>query len=130
VTAAGNVGIGTNSPSQKLEVAGSVRATSFIANANTYADFVFKPDYKLRSLSEVEASIKAHGHLPDIPSEAEAKARGIDLAAMQVKLLQKVEELTLYLVEHDKELKLLRAENAALRLQYSESHRQPAKNSQ
>lgn len=100
----GNVGIGTASPNYKLEVLGSVRATSFIANSNTYADFVFKPDYKLRSLSDVEAAIKIRGHLPDIPSEAEAKARGIDLAQMQVKLLQKVEELTLYLVVHDKKL--------------------------
>ena len=116
----GNVGIGTTSPGYKLEVAGSVRATSFIANSNTYADFVFKPDYKLRSLSEVESSIKTQGHLPDIPSEAEAKARGIDLAQMQVKLLQKVEELTLYLVAHDKELKQLRAENAEMRRELSQ----------
>lgn len=119
VTAAGNVGIGTTPSSYKFQVDGSVRATSFIANTNTYADFVFKPGYKLASLSEVEAAIKTHGHLPDIPSEAEAKARGIDLAAMQVKLLQKVEELTLYLVAHDKELKALRTENAALREQIS-----------
>lgn len=123
----GNVGIGATSPSYKLEVAGSVRATSFVANSNTYADFVFKPDYKLRALSEVEAAIKANGHLPDIPSEAEAKARGIDLAQMQVKLLQKVEELTLYLVEHEKDLQVQRQtlqqvqmENAALRSRLSE----------
>ena len=125
----GNVGIGASSPSQKLEVAGSVRATSFIANANTYADFVFKPNYKLASLSEVEASIKTHGHLPDIPSEAEAKARGIDLAQMQVKLLQKVEEMTLYLLSHEKtlqglqqELQQLREKNETLERRLLENH--------
>lgn len=123
----GNVGIGTATPSYKLEVSGSVRATSFIANSNTYADFVFKPGYKLASLSEVEAAIKTHGHLPDIPSEAEAKARGIDLAAMQVKLLQKVEEMTLYLVAHEKklqtqqeELQRLQVRNEALERQVAE----------
>jgi hypothetical protein len=111
----GNVGIGTMTPSYKLEVAGPVRATSFISNSTTYADFVFKPDYKLRPLADVEAAIRRDGHLPDIPSEAEAKAHGIDLAAQQVKLLQKVEELTLYVIEHQKELAQLRAENAALK---------------
>ena len=120
----GNVGIGTSSPGYKLEVSGSVRATSFVANANTYADFVFRPGYQLPSLSEVEAAIKRDGRLPDIPSEEEAKAQGVDLARMQVKLLQKVEELTLYLLAHDKtlqtqqrELQELRIENAAMRRQ-------------
>lgn len=122
-----NVGIGTTSPSYKLEVAGTVRATSFISNSTTYADFVFKPDYKLPTLSEVESAIKANGHLPGIPSEAEAKVRGIDLAAMQVKLLQKVEELTLYLVAHEKtlqaqkqELQELRTQNEALQRKLSQ----------
>jgi hypothetical protein len=106
----GNVGIGVTSPSYKLEVNGSVRATSFVSNSTTYADFVFKPGYKLRSLPEVEAAIQRDGHLPDIPSEAEAKVRGIDLAAQQVKLLQKVEELTLYMIDLQKSNTGLRAE--------------------
>jgi hypothetical protein len=115
ITNAGNVGIGTISPGSKLEVNGSVRATSFISNTTTYADFVFKPGYQLRSLAEVEAAIARDGHLPDIPSETEVKAHGVDLASQQAKLLQKVEELTLYVIEHQKELARLREENAALR---------------
>jgi hypothetical protein len=118
---AGNVGIGTTSPSHKLTVVGSVRASSFVGDVNSYADFVFKPGYKLASLAEVEASINAKGHLPNIPSEAEVKRDGLDVVGMQVKLLQKVEELTLYLVAHDKalqaqkqDLQKLRTENETL----------------
>ncbi|HZP59197.1 MAG TPA: hypothetical protein VFB27_02655 [Opitutaceae bacterium] len=100
----GNVGIGTISPVYPLDVAGSVHATSFVSSTTTYADFVFKPDYKLAPLSQVEAAIKQDGHLPGIPSEEEAKVHGIDLAQMQVKLLQKIEELTLHQIEQQKEL--------------------------
>jgi hypothetical protein len=98
----GNVGVGTTTPSYRLQVAGTVRATSFISDTTTYADFVFKPDYSLAPLSEVEAHIKAHGHLPDVPSESQVAKEGIDLAAMQVKLLQKVEELTLHAIAQEK----------------------------
>ena len=112
---AGNVGIGTGSPGYKLEVNGSVRAASFVSNSTTYADFVFKPGYRLTPLADVEAAIRRDGHLPDIPSETEAKAHGIDLSAQQAKLLQKVEEMTLHLIEHEKALARLEAENAELR---------------
>jgi hypothetical protein len=95
----GNVGIGTASPAYKLDVAGQVHATSFVSSTQTYADFVFKPGYDLPALSDVEAHIKEHGHLPGVPSEAQVAREGIDLAAMQVKLLQKVEELTLYVIK-------------------------------
>jgi hypothetical protein len=113
----GNVGIGTLTPGVKLDVNGTVRAVSYIATITSgtkYADFVFKPGYKLASLSTIEASIKKEGHLPGIPGEEEARAHGIDLASMQVKLLQKVEELTLHVIEQQKELDALKADNAAM----------------
>jgi hypothetical protein len=111
----GNVGIGNTTPSYKLHVNGSVRATSFISNSQTYADFVFEPEYRLAPLSEVEAHIQAKGHLPDIPSAAEAREQGIDLAAMQVKLLQKIEELTLHVIALEKRTHSLERENSALK---------------
>ena len=92
-----------------------MRAASFVSNSTTYADFVFKPGYRLTPLADVEAAIRRDGHLPDIPSETEAKAHGIDLSAQQAKLLQKVEEMTLHLIEHEKALARLEAENAELR---------------
>jgi hypothetical protein len=110
----GNVGIGTTSPSEKLEVNGSIKATSFKAPVNVYADFVFKPDYLLAPLSEVEAHIRTHGHLPGIPSEVEARTEGIDLAVMQVKLLQKIEEITLHQIAQEKRMATLEKENARL----------------
>jgi hypothetical protein len=122
ITNAGNVGIGTTSPSQKLQVVGAVRATSFISDTNTYADFVFKPGYQLPALSEVEAHIKEQGHLPGIPSEAEARAEGIDLARMQVQLLQKIEELTLHQIAQEKQLKAQQEEIRELRAQLTSSH--------
>jgi hypothetical protein len=99
-----------------LDSGGNLHANSFIASSGQqYADFVFKPGYKLEPLSAVEASIQKDGHLPGIPSEAEAKAHGIDLASMQVKLLQKIEELTLHQIDEEKRIDLLEKENAELR---------------
>ena len=100
----GNVGIGIIFPSHKLHVNGNIKASSFISDTKTYADFVFKPDYNLKSLNDVEQFIKNNGHLPDIPSEKEALKNGIDLTEMNVKLLQKIEELTLYSIDQEKRI--------------------------
>ena len=73
--------------------------------ATKWPDFVFDKDYKLRTLQEVENHINEHKHLPDIPSEKEVKENGLSLGEMQAKLLQKIEELTLYTIELNKTVK-------------------------
>lgn len=72
-----------------------------------WADFVFDPTFKLRPLSEVAEYIKLNKHLPDVPSTAEVNQQGIDLAETQAILLQKIEELTLYIIEQNKRIEKL-----------------------
>ncbi|MCW3789221.1 hypothetical protein [Plebeiibacterium sediminum] len=99
----GNVGIGNTSPNAKLEVAGTIRATEIKVEAQT-ADFVFADNYRLMNLTDVEAYIKEHQHLPEIPSASDMEASGVNLAEMNKLLLQKIEELTLYTIQQDEKL--------------------------
>lgn len=108
----GNVGIGTSSfidgaDTYRLSVDGKIRAHG-VKVYTTWADYVFKDDYILKPLEEVEEFIKQNGHLPNVPSEAEVLENGIELGAMNAKLLEKIEELTLYLIEQQKEMKQLK----------------------
>lgn len=73
--------------------------------AAKWSNCVFEKDYKLPTLQEVENHINEHKHLPDIPSEAEVNENGVSLSEMQAKLLQKIEELTLYTIELNKTVK-------------------------
>ena len=75
-----------------------------------WSDFVFNKDYKLRALSDIESYIKANNHLPEIPSASEVAKDGIDVAGMDAKLLQKIEELTLYVIQQQKEINKLKAQ--------------------
>jgi hypothetical protein len=112
----GNVGIGTAHPDAKLAVKGLIHAQEIkvdLEGAIT-PDFVFEADYDLPELAEVEAFIEEHKHLPEIPSAVEVEANGVELGAMQMKLLQKIEELTLYLIEQEKRMERLEAENQKL----------------
>ncbi|WP_159451689.1 hypothetical protein [Pedobacter africanus] len=96
----GNVGIGTaDMRGYKLAVNGKVRAQEIKVETANWPDYVFAKDYSLPTLQETEKHIKDKGHLPGIPSAAEVKANGIDLGEMNAKLLQKIEELTLHLIE-------------------------------
>jgi len=99
----GNVGIGIASPSHKLAVNGTIKAKEVIVETTGWADHVFADDYRLAPLEEVEAHIRAKRHLPGIPSAATVAERGISLGEMQAKLLEKIEELTLHVIELKKE---------------------------
>lgn len=101
---AGSLGIGmVNTGSHKLAVEGSIGARRVKVTQGTWADFVFHPDYQLPSLMELEHFIKENKHLPEIPSEKEVAQDGLDLGDMNKKLLQKIEELTLYIIDLKKE---------------------------
>lgn len=84
---------------------GKIFAKEVEVKANVWADYVFKKDYKLNTLEEVENHIQKNGHLPNIPSEKEILKNGINVAEMNAKLLEKIEELTLYSIEQNKKLK-------------------------
>jgi hypothetical protein len=79
-------------------------------DASNWSDYVFDKTYKLKSLAEVEAYIKANKHLPDVPSAEEVKCDGIDMAQMDATLLKKIEELTLYMLELKKDNEALKAQ--------------------
>lgn len=108
-----------------LNINGSLRTKEVKVEATGWADFVFSKDYKLPDLSEVENHIKEHNRLPEIPSEQEVKENGVDLGDMQVKLLKKIEELTLYVIDLKKEsqkqvfrIQTLEEENHNLKANY------------
>ena len=103
----GNVGIGTDQPDAKLTVKGDIHTQEVLVDLQgaVAPDFVFEEDYDLKSLEETEEYIRANKHLPEIPSASEMESNGFELKEMNLKLLQKVEELTLYLIQQNKELK-------------------------
>ena len=113
----GNVGIGTQNPDQKLTVKGNIHAEEVIIDLAVPADYVFKPNYKLMPLHQVEQFVKANSHLPEIPSASEITKNGLSMGEMQNKLLQKVEELTLYAIEMKKEINALKDENKRIKTQ-------------
>ncbi|WP_159584756.1 hypothetical protein [Marinoscillum sp. 108] len=120
INANGNVGIGTiTTGTHRLAVEGSIGAREIKVEANGWSDFVFENDYDLPTLEEVEQHIDENGHLPEIPSEAEVAENGINLGEMDAKLLQKIEELTLYLIEQNKELKTAQTEILELKKEVS-----------
>jgi hypothetical protein len=107
----GRVGIGTDSPDEMLTVKGKIHTNEVIIDMNApIADYVFHPSYKLMPLTQVEQYVKTNSHLPEIPSAAEVSKNGMSIGEMQNKLLQKVEELTLYVIEQQKQIEAQQTE--------------------
>jgi hypothetical protein len=102
----GNVGIGTDNPTYKLSVNGNVRSKEVVVETG-WADYVFGKNYKLPSLRDVEKFIQLNKHLPNIPSAAEIETNGLHLGDTQKKMMEKIEELTLYLIEANKRIEKL-----------------------
>ncbi|GAA4276429.1 tail fiber protein [Aquimarina mytili] len=105
INADGNVGIGTATPDSKLAVNGKIHAKEVKVDLVGWPDYVFTEEYNLPTLKEVETHIKEKGHLQNIPSAKEVEENGALLGEMNKKLLEKIEELTLYTIAQDKQLK-------------------------
>ncbi|KXX71238.1 hypothetical protein [Flammeovirga sp. SJP92] len=104
----GEIGLNTSNISgYQLSVGGKVRAEE-VKVYTGWADYVFEEDYHLKSLSEVEAHIKEYKHLPDVPSAKEVEENGVNVGETEAMLLRKIEELTLYTIEQEKEIKSLK----------------------
>jgi len=97
-----------------MRIDGQLFAKEIKIQSNVWSDHVFCKDYRLRSIEEVKEFIETNNHLPDIPSEQEVRENGVDLGDMQAKLLQKIEELTLYLINQDKSIHELQKSNQEL----------------
>lgn len=93
-----------------LTVAGQINAREIQVTVNAGADYVFHPEYNLKDLSEVKTFIDKNKHLPDIPSEKEMQDNGLNMNEFQIKLLQKIEELTLYTIQQQKMIEDLQLE--------------------
>ena len=102
----GQIGIGTSKMpiDAKLAVEGKIYAREIEVNNNSWPDYVFTPDYKMLTLSELEAYVNRYSHLPGIPSAETVSKEGINLGEMNGILLKKVEELTLYIIQQQKEI--------------------------
>ena len=113
----GNIGIGSENPDERLTVKGTIHAEEIKVDLAVPADYVFekyfngssnlKNDYEIPTLKEVETFIKKNYHLPDVPSAFEIQENGLYLKQMTNTLLQKIEELTLYIIEQQKQLESL-----------------------
>ncbi|MNY04903.1 hypothetical protein D3C86_1376060 [compost metagenome] len=112
----GYVGIGTLAPDSKLAVNGTIHSKEVKVDMLGWPDFVFKKEYDLPTLEEVEKHITEKGHLENIPSEDEVLKNGINLGDMNAKLLQKMEEMTLYMIEQNKRMNQLEKENQNLKI--------------
>ncbi|PWL30058.1 hypothetical protein [uncultured Roseivirga sp.] len=125
VEANGRIGVGTTMPRERLEVNGNAliqgnlesKKVKVTAQPGSVPDYVFSKNYELKTLNEVEDFIKANSHLPNIPNAKEIETNGQDVGELQLKLLEKIEELMLYTIKQEKTI-----EQLLLRIKKLESH--------
>lgn len=110
----GNIGIGTNNPDAKLAVNGVIHTKEVKVDVVNWPDYVFKNAYNLPSLKSTELYIKNQGHLPNIPQASLAEVNGVFLGEMSAKLLEKIEELTLYAIGQEHRIETLQNFNQTL----------------
>lgn len=119
----GNVGIGTDKPKAKLAVDGNILAKEIKVKTDvSVPDYVFERDYELNSLDYIADYVKKNKHLPEIPSAKEIKRDGLDLAEMNLLLLKKIEELTLYAIQQDKEIESQNLKSVEQKKMLEEQH--------
>jgi hypothetical protein len=117
IDSVGRVGIGVTNITDtgyKLYVEKGIRTRKVKVDISSWADFVFDMNYKLSSLADVENYIQQNKHLPDVPSANDVEKNGIDLGTNQKILLQKIEELTLYIIDQNKKIEVLQNQNEQL----------------
>lgn len=113
ISSGNNVGIGTSTPTERLSVNGTIRAKEIKVEASPWPDYVFEESYNLPTLEETKAYIEENKHLPEIPSAKEMEENGVALGEMNMLLLKKIEELTLYQIQMNEQLQNLSLENQA-----------------
>jgi hypothetical protein len=104
------IGLGTDDPLYKLDVRGTIRADEILVSNVNGADFVFDNSYILRPLTDVHKYIQEHQHLPEIPSAEEMQQKGVNMNELQMQLLQKIEELTLYIIQQEQRIRELESQ--------------------
>lgn len=119
ISSNGDIGIGTSTPDSKLTVKGNIHTNEVKVDllGAVAPDYVFYADYNLKSLKEVETYIVAKGHLPNIPSAKELEINGLHLKEMNLRLLEKIEELTLYAIGQEKRIRTLEEDNCTSKKQ-------------
>lgn len=105
----GNVAIGTMPNNDyKLAVKGVIRSEEVVVELMTsWPDYVFASDYSLPKLKEVKAFVNENGHLPGLPNASQVSEEGLGLGDINAKLLEKIEELTLYIIEQEERIQKL-----------------------
>ncbi|MGJ3244340.1 MAG: hypothetical protein ACFE0O_15470 [Opitutales bacterium] len=114
ITDSGNVGIGTKTPTNLLEVNGVIRTREIVVEAQNWPDYVFDSEFQLPSAADIKAFYAEKGHLPSLPSRADLQANGASIGSIQRGMVEHIEILTRLLVEQDERLKQLEASNAQL----------------